>query len=86
MSEGGKLPHLDENIARWNARYRAREDGLRGKPGVIDRGTIDSRWCARLESPDRKTQIAQTRSKRDGRGVANTAPGALGLADMDTPV
>ena len=29
-----QLPALEENIRRWNLRYRALEDGLRGKPGV----------------------------------------------------
>ena len=29
-----QLPNLDANCARWNERYRALEDGLRGTPGV----------------------------------------------------
>jgi dTDP-4-amino-4,6-dideoxygalactose transaminase len=35
----GQLPHLDENIQRWNQRYRTLENGLRNKPGirVVDR-------------------------------------------------
>lgn len=29
-----QLPILDDNIRRWNERYRILEEGLRGKPGV----------------------------------------------------
>ena len=31
-----QLPHLDANIARWNARYAALENGLRGKSYQIE--------------------------------------------------
>ena len=32
-----QLPHLEDNIARWNARYQALEDGLRGQEGFAVR-------------------------------------------------
>ncbi len=30
-----QLPGLEEQVARWNARYRAIEEGLRGVPGMV---------------------------------------------------
>ena len=35
-----QLPLLEENIARWNARYGALENGLRGKTDLIDVKTM----------------------------------------------